>query len=298
MVKIKPFTVHFSPFTYHRQLPERDKTLISINNLTKRYGDFEAVSDLNLQVPAGEVFGFLGPNGAGKTTTIKVLSGLLLPTGGRVSLGGHDVVAEPLKAKAVTGFIPDTPFLFERLTGSEFLRFAGRLYGMSNSAVGEAAVEQLGFFDLAQWSDHLVESYSHGMKKRLAMGAALMHSPKILIVDEPMVGLDPRGARKVRKLFRDLAQEGMTIFLTTHELSTAEAVCDRIGIIHHGKMTALGSVEQLGRQIRAPGSHLEEIFLRLTVESEGDERVLFGSESSEESPKSKDKSPEENQNDI
>lgn len=250
--------------------------MISINNLTKRYGDFEAVCNLNLQVPAGEVFGFLGPNGAGKTTTIKVLSGLLLPTKGHVSVGGYDVVTEPLKAKAVTGFIPDTPFLFERLTGSEFLRFAGRLYGMSNSAAGEAAAEQLEFFDLTQWSDHLVESYSHGMKKRLAMAAALLHSPKVLIVDEPMVGLDPKGARKVRKLFRDLAREGMTIFLTTHELSTAEAVCDRIGIIHHGSVTALGSVEELGQQIRVPGSHLEEIFLRLTIESEGEDQGLFG----------------------
>lgn len=250
--------------------------MISINNLTKFYGDFEAVHDLTLQVPSGEVFGFLGPNGAGKTTTIKVLSGLLPPTRGQVSVGGYDMVIEPLKAKAVTGFIPDTPFLFERLTGIEFLRFAGKLYGMTNRAASQAADDQLAFFDLVEWADHLVESYSHGMKKRLAMGAALMHDPSVLIVDEPMVGLDPKGARKVRNLFRDLARGGMTIFLTTHELSTAEAVCDRIGIIHHGRMTAMGSVEELGRQIRAPGSQLEEIFLKLTMESEGGERALFG----------------------
>jgi len=266
--------------------------LISISNLTKLYGDFEAVHDLSLQVPAGEVFGFLGPNGAGKTTTIKVLAGLLPPTSGHVFVGGHDVVKEPLKAKAVTGFIPDTPFLFERLTGSEFLRFAGRLYGMGNKSAGKAAAGQLDFFDLTQWADHLVENYSHGMKKRLAMAAALMHDPRVLIVDEPMVGLDPKGARKVRKLFRDLAREGMTIFLTTHELSTAEAVCDRIGIIHHGRLTALGSVEQLGRQIRSPGSHLEEIFLRLTIESEGEGKDLFG-RAADESPKSKAQSPKE-----
>ena len=227
------------------------------------------------------MFGFLGPNGAGKTTTIKVLSGLLPPTSGQVSIGGYDVVTEPLKAKAVTGFIPDTPFLFDRLTGSEFLRFAGRLYGMSTRAVREAAAEQLGFFDLSQWGDHLVENYSHGMKKRLAMAAALIHKPGVLIVDEPMVGLDPKGARKVRNLFRELAREGITIFLTTHELSTAEAVCDRIGIINHGKMIALGSVEELGQQIRAPGSHLEDIFLRLTIESEGEERALFGRKADE-----------------
>ncbi len=267
--------------------------MISINNLTKLYGQFEAVHDLTLQVPPGEIFGFLGPNGAGKTTTIKVLAGLLPPTRGHVSVGGYDVVEEPLKAKAVTGFIPDTPFLFERLTGSEFLRFAGRLYGMGNTAAGEAAAEQLVFFDLADWADHLVESYSHGMKKRLAMAAALMHDPDVLIVDEPMVGLDPKGALKVRNLFKDLASKGMTIFLTTHELSTAEAVCDRIGIIHHGKMVAIGSVEELGQLIRAPGSQLEEIFLKLTIESEGEEEALFGSGASEESPKSKVQSPKD-----
>ena len=278
---LSPITDHRSPITDHRQLPQGGRSLISINNLTKLYGDFEAVCDLSLQVPAGEVFGFLGPNGAGKTTTIKVLSGLLLPTRGQVSVGGHDVVEEPLKAKGVTGFIPDTPFLFERLTGSEFLRFAGKLHGMSNQAVRGAAAGQLDFFDLTQWADHLVESYSHGMKKRLAMAAALMHNPRVLIIDEPMVGLDPRGALKVRNLFRDLARDGMTIFLTTHELSTAEAVCDRIGIIHHGKMIALGSVEELGQQIRAPGSHLEEIFLRLTMESEGEEQAFFGKKKAE-----------------
>ena len=147
---------------------------------------------------------------------------------------------------------------------------------MTGAKAGKAAVEQLDFFDLTDWADHLVESYSHGMKKRLAMAAALIHRPDVLIVDEPMVELDPKGARKVRNLFRDLARGGMTIFLTTHELSTAEAVCDRIGIIHHGRLTALGSVEELGKQIRSPGSHLEEIFLRLTIESEGEERTLFG----------------------
>ena len=255
--------------------------MIAIQNLTKRYGDFEAVHDLNLEIPPGEVFGFLGPNGAGKTTTIKVLSGLLPPSRGQVTVGGYDVVAQPLRAKAVTGFVPDTPFLFDRLTGSEFLRFAGKLYGMGRSEVRAAADQQLDFFDLSQWGDHLVENYSHGMKKRLAMAAALLHGPSVLIVDEPMVGLDPKGARKVRNLFRDLAFKGMTIFLTTHELSTAEAVCDRIGIINHGHMIALGSVEALGKQIRSPGTHLEEIFLRLTIESEGEESALFGGDGTE-----------------
>jgi len=250
--------------------------MISITALSKFYGSFEAVHELNLRVPAGEIFGFLGPNGAGKTTTIKVLAGLLPPTSGQVALAGYDVVAEPLRAKAVTGFIPDTPFLFERLTGHEFMRFSGKLYGLGGREVQKESEEWLDFFDLGEWADHLVESYSHGMKKRLAMAAALIHRPAILVVDEPMVGLDPKGARKIRNLFRDLARGGMTIFLTSHELSTAEAVCDRIGIIHHGRMIALGTVEELARRIRSPGSHLEEIFLRLTLESEGEKRDIFG----------------------
>ncbi|UCG38792.1 MAG: ABC transporter ATP-binding protein [bacterium] len=249
--------------------------MISIRGLKKSYGDFEAVRGLDLEIPAGQVFGFLGPNGAGKTTTIKIMAGLLTPTRGSVLVGGIDVTREPLRAKAVTGFIPDTPFLFDRLTGSEFLRFMGRLYGMPAARAAAKADQYLGFFDLTQWADHLIESYSHGMRKRLVMAGALMHGPQVVIVDEPMVGLDPRGAHKVRKLFRELAGKGITIFLTTHELSTAQAVCDRIGIIHHGKLIALGSVAELAEAARSPGSHLEEVFLKLTLESEGEERVLF-----------------------
>ena len=245
--------------------------MISIKNLSKNYGDFEAVHDLSLEVNAGEVFGFLGPNGAGKTTTIRILAGLLPPTSGEVKVGGFDIVTESLKAKAVTGFIPDTPFLFERLTGNEFLRFTGRLYGVSSREVSRRSEEQLGFFDLEEWGGQLIESYSHGMKKRLAMASALLHRPRVLIVDEPMVGLDPLGARKVRGLFRTLAREGMTVFLTTHELSTAEAVCDKLAIIHHGKLVALGNVDELAALVKAPGSHLEEIFLRLTIEGDVNE---------------------------
>ncbi len=249
--------------------------LISIRGMSKMYGRFEAVIGLDLEVPPGEVFGFLGPNGAGKTTTIKVLSGLLPPTMGQVLIGGFDISSQPIQAKAVTGFIPDTPFLFERLTGREFLRFVGRLYGMAGADFRDGVERQLQFFDLSDWADHLVESYSHGMKKRLAMGAALLHRPRVLIVDEPMVGLDPKGARKVRGLFRDLAGEGVTVFLTTHELATAEAVCDRIGIIHHGRMVATGSVRELAETVRSPDSKLEEVFLRLTLESEGEEKTVF-----------------------
>jgi ABC-2 type transport system ATP-binding protein len=252
--------------------------LISIKGLTKKYGDFEAVIDLDLEVPPGEVFGFLGPNGAGKTTTIKVLAGLLPPTKGKVVVGGFDIQSHPLESKAVSGFIPDTPFLFERLTGREYLRFVGRLYGMSGKGIDDGVREQLRFFELEGWADHLIESYSHGMKKRLAMGAALLHRPRVLIVDEPMVGLDPKGARKVRELFTGLAGRGMTVFLTTHELSTAEAVCNRIGIIHHGKIVGMGSVGELAEKAHSPGSQLEEVFLRLTLESDGEEASFFRGE--------------------
>ncbi len=241
--------------------------MIRIKALTKRYGTLEAVSSLDLIIPQGEVYGFLGPNGAGKTTTIRVMAGLIPPTLGSVSVGGYDLVTHPRGAKAVTGFIPDTPFLFEKLTGHEFLRFAGRLYGMNGNRVEEESERLLAFFDLTDWADQMVESYSHGMKKRLAMASALLHNPRVIIVDEPMVGLDPLGAKKVRGLFRDLAEEGKTVFLTTHELSTAEAVCDRIGIIHHGKLIGSGNMDELSTQARIPGSHLEEVFLRLTLET-------------------------------
>jgi len=167
--------------------------MIQIAALTKKFGDLEAVRSLDLVVPRGEVFGFLGPNGAGKTTTIRVMVGLTPPTSGSVTIGGHDIVKNPRQAKSVTGFIPDTPYLFEKLTGYEFLRFSGRLYGMESSVVNSESMRLMSFFDLSDWGDQLVESYSHGMKKRLAMAAALLHDPKVIIVDEPMVGLDPAG---------------------------------------------------------------------------------------------------------
>jgi ABC-2 type transport system ATP-binding protein len=184
-------------------------------------------------------------------------------------VAGHDVAADPLAAKSQVGFIPDRPYLFDRLTGREMLRFAGRLFGMGGDDLTAQAERWLGFFDLADWGDHLVEGYSHGMQKRLVMAAALLHRPRVLIVDEPMVGLDPQGARKVRSLFRDLAGEGVTIFLTTHELATAEAVCDRIGILHRGELVAEGTLAELAAAARSEGSHLEEVFLKITMEGSG-----------------------------
>jgi ABC-2 type transport system ATP-binding protein len=243
--------------------------VIELFGLTKRYGALTALNDLTLAVPEGEVFGFLGPNGAGKTTTIRIMAGLIPPTSGRALIGGRDIATDPMGAKALVGFIPDRPFLFDRLTGREFLRFSGRLFGMAEKALAEGAERWLAFFDLADWGNHLVEGYSHGMQKRLVMAAALLHGPRVLIVDEPMVGLDPQGARKVRELFIRLArEEKVTVFLTTHELATAEAVCSRIGILHKGRLIALGTLAELAGRARAEGSHLEEVFLKITMEGD------------------------------
>ena len=243
--------------------------MIKLTGLTKQYGSFTAVKSIDLEVKAGEVFGFLGPNGAGKTTTIKMMAGLLQPTFGSVAIDGFDVQKEPLKAKAITGFIPDRPYLYEKLTASEFMRFVAELYTMP-SANGRID-ELLGLFGLTDWAGELVENFSHGMKQRLVMASSLLHRPKVLVVDEPMVGLDPRGARLVKDLFKDLASQGVTIFMSTHTLEIVEAMCTRVAIINKGEIIAGGSVEELGRLARMENSHLEPIFLKLTG---GDETAI------------------------
>ncbi|MBS1125928.1 MAG: drrA 3, partial [Nitrospirae bacterium] len=192
----------------------KQRSMIKLTNLTKVYGNLTAVKSIDLEVKAGEIFGFLGPNGAGKTTTIKMMAGLLQPTGGSVAIGGFDVQKEPLQAKAITGFIPDRPYLYEKLTAGEFMRFVAELYTMP-TADGRIN-ELLGLFGLTDWAGELVENFSHGMKQRLVMASSLLHRPKVLVVDEPMVGLDPRGARLVKDLFKDLASQGVTIFMSTH----------------------------------------------------------------------------------
>jgi ABC-2 type transport system ATP-binding protein len=242
--------------------------MIKLTNLTKRYGNLIAVKSIDLEVKAGEIFGFLGPNGAGKTTTIKMMAGLLQPTGGSVAIGGFDVQKEPLQAKAITGFIPDRPYLYEKLTAGEFMRFVAELYTMP-SADGRID-ELLNLFGLSDWTGELVENFSHGMKQRLVMASSLLHRPKVLVVDEPMVGLDPRGARLVKDLFKDLASQGVTIFMSTHTLEIVEAMCTRVAIINKGEIIAGGSVEELGRLARMENSHLEPIFLKLTG---GDEAI-------------------------
>jgi len=242
--------------------------MIKLVNLTKDYGTFTAVKSINLEVKAGEVFGFLGPNGAGKTTTIKMMAGLLQPTGGSVEIGGFDVQKDPLRAKSITGFIPDRPYLYEKLTAGEFMHFVAELYTMA--APDRRISELLELFGLTDWAGELVENFSHGMKQRLVMASALLHEPKVLVVDEPMVGLDPRGARLVKDLFKNLAAKGVTIFMSTHTLEIVEAMCTRVAIINKGEIIAGGSVEELGRLARMENSHLEPIFLKLTG---GDETI-------------------------
>jgi len=236
--------------------------MIKLVNLTKNYGNLSAVNGINLEVAAGEIFGFLGPNGAGKTTTIRMLAGLLQPTSGSAFIGGYDVQKEPLRAKSLTGFIPDRPYLYEKLTAMEFMTFVAQLYDMKEA--GDRTTDLLELFGLHDWKDELVENFSHGMKQRLVMASALLHHPKALVVDEPMVGLDPRGAKLVKDIFKDLAATGVSIFMSTHTLEIVEQMCTRVAIINKGNIIAEGSVEDLGRMARMPSSHLEPIFLRLT----------------------------------
>jgi len=236
--------------------------MIKLINLTKAYGKLIAVNNINLDVAQGEIFGFLGPNGAGKTTTIKMMAGLLQPSSGTAFIGGYDVQQHPLEAKYITGFIPDRPYLYEKLTATEFMHFTAKLYDMQ--APAPRSKELLGIFSLTEWADELVENFSHGMKQRLVMAASLLHEPKVLVVDEPMVGLDPRGARLVKDIFKELASKGVTIFMSTHTLEIVEQMCTRVAIINKGVIIAEGSVEELGRMASMPDSHLEPIFLKLT----------------------------------
>ena len=244
--------------------------MIQLIELTKRFGQLVAVNRIDLHVKQGEIFGFLGPNGAGKTTTIKMLAGLLKPTSGRALIDGHDVVIHPMEAKRVIGFIPDQPFLYEKLTGVEFLRFIGSLFGMKKAGVELRISDLLGLFELDGWADELIESYSHGMRQRLVMSAALLHNPKVIIVDEPMVGLDPKGINLVKRIFRQKSEEGVSIFLSTHTLEIAQELCHRLGIINQGKLIAMGTLSELMTALEhktAQTGTLESLFLALTGRS-------------------------------
>jgi ABC-2 type transport system ATP-binding protein len=237
--------------------------LIETSGLCKRYGEKIAVDDVSLQVFSGEVFGFLGPNGAGKTTTIKMIVGLLQPTSGTVKVAGYDVRAQPLQAKSANGYVPDTPNLYPKLSGRELLRFVGDLYSMEHSQIERRVDELLKLFDLNEAGDDMIDSYSHGMQQKIALAAALMHAPRVLVLDEPTVGLDPKSARLIKDILRQMADRGAAVFLSTHILEIAERMCDRIGIINNGKLIAVGTMEEL----RAGGqgqASLEDIFLSLT----------------------------------
>jgi ABC-2 type transport system ATP-binding protein len=241
--------------------------MIQLEQLTKKYGAFTAVDALDLEVPSGELFGFLGPNGAGKTTTLRMIAGILRPTAGRVRIGGIDVVRQPAEAKAMLGYIPDRPFIYEKLTGMEFLRFVAGLYGQEGATIEHRARELLGLFDLEDWRDELVESYSHGMRQKLIISGALVHRPDVIVVDEPMVGLDPKAARTLKDLFREYTRRGHTIMMSTHTLEVAQHMCDRIAIIRRGKIAAAGTMDELRRHAESGGDGLEDIFLRLTGET-------------------------------
>ena len=242
--------------------------MIQLINLTKHYGKVAAVDRLNLEVPAGQIFGFLGPNGAGKTTTIRVMMGILKATSGQVLLDGYDVVTDAQKAKALTGFIPDRPFLYEKLSAYEFLDFVGKLHRLDRERLSRRIAELLEKLELTPWKDELIESYSHGMKQRLVICASLVHQPRILIIDEPMVGMDPKGARTLKDLFSELASKGTTIFMSTHSIGVAEEICHRIGIIQKGRLIACAPMSELHRQAAGNHGSLESVFLELTREQD------------------------------
>jgi ABC-2 type transport system ATP-binding protein len=243
--------------------------LIQIRNVTKKFGELTAVSGLDLFIEKGEFFGFLGPNGAGKTTTIKILTGLLPPTSGEVLVNGFSILKEPSRAKRHIGYIPDMAFVYEKLTAREFLRFIADLYEVEPSEASRRIEEFLDFFDLRKWGDEILEGFSHGMRQKIVFSAALIHDPLILVIDEPMVGLDPKSTKLVKDRLTSLCRQGKTIFMSTHSLSLAEETCSRVAIINRGKLITQGSFAELQRLAASPGSTLEEKFLRITGEETG-----------------------------
>jgi ABC-2 type transport system ATP-binding protein len=244
-------------------------SMIETTRLCKAYDGKRAVIDLDLTIRGGECFCFLGPNGAGKTTTIKMLAGLLIPTSGIARVAGYDLQRMPLEAKRCIGYIPDRPYLYEKLSGRDFFTFVGDLFGIARAEQARKLEYYFDLFRLTHAADQFIENYSHGMRQKLVFATALMHDPRVLIVDEPMVGLDPQSARTIKNLLRREVQAGKTVFLSTHTLPMAEEVADRIGVIHHGRMLFLGSIAELRERLARDGS-LEELFLQLTEEEEKD----------------------------
>ena len=237
--------------------------MIQAIGLCKEFGDKTVVADIDLTVNSGEMFGFLGPNGAGKTTTIKMMTGVLRPTAGTVFINGVNIHTEPAKAKRSISFVPDTPYTYERLTAWEHLLFMGQLYGLTRKQAERRAQDELARWDLLSQAHVLTANFSHGMRQKLAVSAALLHNPAVLFLDEPTVGLDPRAAKQLKDLLRELTDQGTTVFLSTHILEIAERMCDRVGIIDRGHLVALGSLSQLQVASSSTGT-LEDIFLQLT----------------------------------
>ena len=252
--------------------------MIELRNLTKKYGDFFALADLDLTVPRGQLYGLLGPNGAGKTTALRIIAGILQPTSGTVTVGGFDVQKDPERAKSRLGFIPDRPFIYEKLTGAEFLRFVAGLYGQNGTEIDRRIDELLAVWELTVWRDELLEAYSHGMRQKLIISSALIHRPEVIVVDEPLVGLDPKAARLLKDIFCAFVERGGTILMSTHTLEVAEALCDRIAIIQEGRIRAEGTMGDLREEAQSGDVGLEEIFLKLTGGHEAQELMeLLGS---------------------
>lgn len=238
--------------------------MLQLKNLTKKFGDFVAVDDLSLEVKSGEFFGFLGPNGAGKTTTIKMIAGLIKPTSGKIFICGIDALAEPEKAKSFLAYVPDQPFIYDKLTGREFLYFIGGLFKMKKEKIREKVDFLVDHFEIGRWIDKRVEEYSQGMKQRVIIASALLHDPKVIVIDEPMVGLDPRSARIVKDTLKQKSKEGVTIFMSTHSLDVAEELCDTIGIIKDGKLIARFNASEIEEFKQSRDGKLESLFIELT----------------------------------
>jgi ABC-2 type transport system ATP-binding protein len=249
--------------------------LLYLKNLTKNFDGFAAVKNLSLDVKAGELFGFLGPNGAGKTTTIKMISGLLRPTEGTVEIDGHDILTDPIAAKAVLGLVPDSPVLYKKLSGREFLRFVGELYSVDRQSMERRITDLLALLDMTERADDLIDTYSHGMRQKTAIMAALVHDPRVVVLDEPTVGLDPRSAKVAKDVLRALCGRGKTVFMSTHILEIAERMCDRVGIINKGELVAVGTIAELRAKSEDGTTSLEDIFLEVTGGPEEQEKIKF-----------------------
>ncbi len=250
-----------------------ESILIKTNRLTRQFGNITAVDQLDLEVGAGEIYGFLGPNGSGKTTTIRMLTGLLEPTSGEAFICGYDINKEPTRAKALIAYVPDQPKIYGKLTAREFLDLMADLYRMPPEYAREQAARLLAFFELTERADELLESYSHGMRQKVVLAAALIHRPRVLLMDEPTVGLDPRSARLLKDVLQEMARQGAAVFVSTHILEIAERMCHRVGILQEGRLIAQGSPEELRRQGSHDDESLEDIFLELTGGSENAELI-------------------------